>query len=123
MVSLSFNKLIYLFTISLLTLNVFAVDYSEFGDSGTLPDSPLHFFDTMYENYQLATADSDQEKAELLLAHMEERYAEIGVMLEQQNYEGVYDASLDAQEHAEELHEVLETIQTTTTYSDIDFVH
>src|SRR3989338_6797280 len=52
---------------------------------------------------------------------MEERYAEIGVMLEQQNYEGVYDASLDAQEHAEELHEVLETIETT--YSDVDFIH
>lgn len=110
------KKIIGLIAILILAISmpVFAqTEDIEVGEAGTTPDSPLYFLDVAMDNIAMAMQRTDNARMQKQLEVAEERLAEIKVMAEKGNVEGL--------QKAEQQHEkILARFQNRFNQTDDD---
>ena len=82
-------------------------------DPGVTPDSFFHNIELTFENIQLVFAGTATDKAELAAEFTQERIAELNVMVQEGNYEGVKEAIEETHDDIQTLQEYTEQIEKT----------
>ncbi len=82
-------------------------------DPGITPDSIFHNLELTIENVQIIFAGTTADKAELSAEFTQERIAELNVMVQQENYEGLKEAIEEAHDDIQTLNNYVEQIEKT----------